>query len=125
MSNPRITFEVEGVKYSLYFGMVATQIITEKSIKAAASQEKSNVKSFAYILFGGLCNAAELVDEANPDFEQAYLLAEVIAGDDDLTSKIYSAWQESKPHKELMDRLNSNKKKAGKQPGKNQKTGMK
>lgn len=113
MSNPRITFEVGGVKHSLYFGMVATEIISEKSVKAAASKEKSSIKSFAYIVYGGLCNSADTKDEDRPEFEDAYLLAESIATDNDLCAKIQEAWTDSKPHQQLMERLNSlNKKKA-------------
>lgn len=125
MSNARITFEVEGVKHSLYFGMVATQIISDKSIKAAASGDVNNVKAFAYIIFGGICNQCELKDEQYPEFEEAYLIAELISADDELTSRIYSTWQDSKPYKELMDRLNSGKKKAGGNQNKRLKTGKK
>lgn len=125
MSNARVTFEVEGVKHSLYFGMVATEIITGKSVKAAASKEKNDLKSFAYIVFGGLCNAADLKDEDRPEFEDAYLLTESIAGDDELSAKIYQSWSESKPYVELMTKLNGIKKKAEVKPNQKKPTGTK
>lgn len=125
MSNARVTFEVEGVKHSLYFGMIATEIITDKSVEMAKKGVKDNLKSLAYIVFGGLCNTAESREQEYPEFEDAYLLAESICRDLELCEKIQSAWTDSKPYVEMMDRLNGLKKKAEVKPRPKKQIGQK
>lgn len=119
MSEARITFEVEidGVKerHTCYFGMTATQIIAEKSIKLSQSGEADPIKSFAYILYGGLCNNADMNDFDRPAFHEAYSLTEkVLSASVDIQNSIYSAWENSKPHQDLLKTfkaLNKGKKK--------------
>lgn len=125
MNNARVTFEVEGVKHSLYFGMVATEIISDKSYEMAKKGIKDGLKSLAYIIFGGLCNYAESKDQDHPEFEEAYLIAELICKDVELCDKIQSTWTESKPYEELMNRLSSLKKKADVKPSRKKPTGQK
>jgi len=112
MTGARKTFEIEGVKHSLYFGMVATEIILAKSVKYAESKDPHGIKSTAEIIYGGLCNNADLSDIDRPTFEEAYLIAESIISDEQLIKDILSAWTESKPYVSLMERLNGDKKKA-------------
>lgn len=114
MSNARITFEVEGNVYSLYFGMVATQIISEKSVKTVKNskvEKVDNIKAFAYIIYGGLCNDADSRDIERPEFTEAYQIADSIVGNDELTTRIYSTWENSKPYTELLAKLGIDKKK--------------
>lgn len=125
MGNAKVIFVLEGVSHSLYFGMVATELIEANSIKAANANEKSNMKSFAYIVHAGMCNQAELKDLPYPEFEEAYLIAESICKDEELCAKIQSTWTESKPYKELMDRLNEGKKKAEVKEKPKKQTGLK
>lgn len=111
MTNSIISFDVDGIGYSLYFGMVATEIISQKSIQAAEGGEINDIKAFAYIVYGGLCNHDDLHDRQRSSFQEAYIIAESIASDDKLTMKIYSVWSDSKPNKDLLERLNGTKKK--------------
>ena len=110
--NGKISFEIEGVKHSLYFGMTATEIIANSSITAINKGEVTDLKAFAYILFGGMCNFADSIDEVRPKFNDAYMLAEQISNEDQITKDIYDAWNGSKPKDELLKRLDAIKKKA-------------
>lgn len=106
MTNGKVSFDIDGVKRSLYFGMVATQIFKEKAGRNAIQQaheleelEKSigkakaneewiklveerksseDLKAFVFIVFGGLCNHAHLRGDNYPTYEQAYELSERI-----------------------------------------------
>lgn len=106
MTNGKVTFDLDGVKRSLYFGMVATQIFKEKAGRNAIQQAEEleslekdlgkvkakeewnnllmerktseDLKAFVFIVFGGLCNQAHLRGDNYPTFEQAYELAERI-----------------------------------------------
>lgn len=107
-------FEIEGTKHSLYFGMVATQIVAERSLSMVDSPD--NIKAFAYIVHGGLCNQADRQDRQRPLFETSYDLAiEIIEQGDELQTQLYNAWAETKPAKKMLDLLPS-KKKAVKKP---------
>lgn len=109
MGNGNISFEIEGVKHSLFFGMVATEIIEELSVKAAnenkLGSQINNLKAFAYVVFGGLCNKADSMDVQRPEFTEAYIIADAIWLDQELSTKIYKTWEESKPCVELMKRI--------------------
>lgn len=99
-------FEIEGQKYTLYFGMVATQIIAEKSAKHAVDGELDNFKAFAYIIYGGLCNQADRVDDNRPLFDVAYDLAELISQQDEAVQiGIFEAWKNTKPAQAMLDLL--------------------
>lgn len=125
MGNGNISFEIEGVTHSLFFGMVATEIITNMSVEAAKVGEVDNVKAFAYIIYGGLCNKADSQLRQRPEFEIAYMIADNICSDDDLSAKVYSAWQDSKPCIELMKKLNGNEPKKKDEVKPKRKTGTK
>lgn len=116
MSSARITIEVNGVKYPLYFGMVATEIISNKTATASLDGAIDNFRSLAFTIYGGLCNEADIKEVSRPSFEEAYHLAEEISmlQDSEVASQIVSAWTESRPYDEMMKRLASinSKKKA-------------
>lgn len=106
MTNGKVSFDIDGVKRSLYFGMVATQIFKEKAGRNAIQQEQErqelekslgkgraneewlklveerksseDLKAFVFIVFGGLCNQAHLRGDNYPTYEQAYELSERI-----------------------------------------------
>lgn len=107
MTNAKVKFKIDGVERSLYFGMVATQIFAEKGAKQAVNNtEANNIKSFAYLVYAGLCNQADLLDNSYPTFEQAYELTEkIIEQGEELQNLIFTTWQNSKPAKEMIDRL--------------------
>lgn len=107
MTNAKVKFKIDGVERSLYFGMVATQIFAEKGTKLAENNsEANNVKSFAYLVYAGLCNQADLLDNSYPSFEQAYELTEkIIEQGEELQNEIFNTWQNSKPAKDMIDRL--------------------
>lgn len=122
MSSARITIEVEGVKHSLYFGMLAVEMIAKKSVEAAAKGEADDLKSFAHIIHAGMCNHADMKDFDRPSFEEAYIIAESLASDEEQSKLISDAWINSKPHKELIERLSGiGKKKAVESPRKSSK----
>jgi len=132
MGNGKVQFEIDGIKRSLYFGMVATQIFAEKGFKLAEKGlENNNVKSFAYLVYAGLCNQADLLDNAYPTFEQAYELTErIIEQGEELQTSIFNAWSESKAAQNMLDKipkaeeeLTATGKK--KEPNKSRKTGTK
>lgn len=103
-------FEIDGKKYSLYFGIVATQIALEKSV--GLINESDNIKGFSYIIYGGLCNQADRRDLARPLFEEAYDLTMLILEQPvELQNSIYAKWAETKPAKALIDLLPKSKKK--------------
>lgn len=107
MTNAKVKFKIDGVERSLYFGMVATQIFAEKGAKQATNNtEANNIKSFAYLVYAGLCNQADLLDNSYPTFEQAYELTEkIIEQGEELQNLIFATWQNSKPAKDMLDRL--------------------
>lgn len=127
MSSARITIEVNGVKYPLYFGMVAVEMIVKKSVEAAAKGEADDLKSFAQIVHAGMCNSADMNDIDRPSFSDSYIIAEEVASDEDQSKLISDAWINSKPHKDLIERLSGgNKKKAVESPKKaSKRTGTK
>jgi len=110
--NGKISFEIEGVKHSLYFGMTAAEIIAEKTYLHLSKGKIPAMTSVAYIVYGGLCNQADRTDSDRPEYEQAYEIAEHLASDDELGQKVVSCYTESQASKTLLDRLNAGKKKA-------------
>lgn len=102
-------FEIEGKKHTLYFGMVATQIVAEKSVNVAYLNPKDpdvQIKTFAYIVYGGLCNQADRKDFMRPNFEEAYdLTVSILEQGEELQTNIWNAWSESKPAKAMLAAL--------------------
>ncbi len=112
MSNGKISFEIEGEKISLYFGMTAAEIIAEKTFLHLSKGKMPAMTSVAYIVYGGLCNQADRTDADRPDYELAYDIAEFLAGNDELGQKVVACYTESHASKTLLDKLNADKKKA-------------
>jgi hypothetical protein len=125
MGNGNISFEIEGVTHSLFFGMVATEMITGFSVNAARAGTVDDLQAFAYIIYGGLCNKADSRLEQRPEFENVYMIADAIYSDKELASRIYSEWENSKPCIEMRKKLglDTDKKKAEEKP--KRKTGTK
>lgn len=107
MTNGKVSFEIEGIKRSLYFGMVATEIFAQKAVKTSLNpSDSNNIKAFAYLVYAGLCNQADLLDNAYPKFDDAYQLTErIIEQGEELQMLIYDTWAASKPAKNVLDKL--------------------
>jgi len=110
--NGKISFEIEGVKHSLYFGMTAAEIVATKTIERFEIGKVPGITGLAYLVFAGLCNHADRTDSDRPEYELAYEIAEYLAENDDLGKKVVEAYTESQASKTLLDRLNAGKKKA-------------
>lgn len=113
MSNGRIDIEVQGVNHSLHFGMSALKIWTEKAVSELqrVPNVKSDMQAFAYTVYAGLCNYADIKELPHPSFEEAYELAEeILITGDDLQNKVWSTFRESRAGKPLLDKLNPEKK---------------
>lgn len=108
MTNGKVSFEIDGIKRSLYFGMVATEIVEKKTfaISNAGEVNLSGIRAFSYIIYGGLCNQAELMDNPYPKFDDAYELTEkIVEQGEELQSLIYNTWANTKPGKDMLARL--------------------
>lgn len=116
MSNGRIKFTVESGEYTLHFGMKSAQIFAEKGlnefllVEERGEKKADDIKSFAYIIFSGLCNYADISEKQHPTFEEAYLLTEeILMAPPDVQTSIFDTWKEARPTKEMMDRLGLSK----------------
>jgi len=118
MTNGHFDFELEGVKYSLHFGMTAVRIFSIKSGEELVRLQEANpdvkpedlkadgVKSFAYLVYAGLCNSADIKEQRHPSFQEAYELAESILMDDSsLQDEIFEAFNSSRATKKQMELL--------------------
>lgn len=116
MGSAKVTFEIEGNEYSLYFGMVSIGIFEELSarrvkalvdsgIENPTQEDFGNLLSAAILIHAGLCNMSEIDFGTKPTFENSYRIAELIANDVELWRRINETWEESKPVKEMQDRL--------------------
>jgi hypothetical protein len=125
MTNPRIDIEIQGVTHSLYFGMSAIQIFSEKSIHELQLLSAQNpktpldklqadpVKSFAYVVYGGLCNTADINEQQRPTFTECYEIAENILYEDEAVQKsVFDCFNNSRAHKALKERLSGIQKKS-------------
>lgn len=115
----KVTFEIEGVSHSLYFGMLAielwTTLVAEEAVKLKSSPNTSdsafNIKGFAMCVYAGLCNNAEMNRQNHPDFEDAYILADgILAERNGLDLKIWNTFINSRAGKPVMDKLAPEKK---------------
>ncbi len=104
-----VEFEIENKKYSLYFGMVATQIFAEKVINISSldpESEEAKMRSFAYLIYGGMCNNSDRKDISRPSFEEAYdTTILILEQGEELQTRIYDTWKETKPAKAMLDKL--------------------
>lgn len=133
MTNGKVQFEIDGIKRSLHFGMIAARIFTEKAVDLANKRddelnklisdlgneegtkkhnelneerkEYDDIKSTAYIVYGGLCNQSHINDTSFPTFDEAYSLTERILQYPDILTKITDVWRNSEPMKSMLDKL--------------------
>lgn len=116
MASARISFEIEGKKHTLYFGMSSVRIFQEKSageyirlvnsgIEKPTQDDYDNNLVFAFLVHSGLCNMADINDEQRPLFIDSYSLSEEISRNEELTLKINEVWNESQPVIEMSERL--------------------
>jgi len=118
MASAKLTFEVEGISHTLYFGMASVRLFEERAaieymllvqsgIERPEMGDFDPIKSLANLLYSGLCNMADINDEQRPKFMDAYSLAESIWHNQELCENINRVWTESQPVKEMRDKLNS------------------
>ncbi len=116
MASAKLNFEVDGKAYAVYFGMASIRVFQERAAKEFAllvasgiedpkREDFDNVKSFANLLYSGLCNMADINDEIRPKFIDVYELAERIEKMPELAKLINDTWTESQPVQEMLDRL--------------------
>lgn len=116
MASAKISFEIEGVSHTLYFGMSSVGIFQKRSateymllvnsgIETPEKGDFDEIKSFANLIYSGLCNQADILDEQRPPFIEAYELTEAISIIPGLAERISEVWNESRPVKDMIDRL--------------------
>lgn len=116
MASARISFEIDGVTHSLYFGMVSVQIFQEKGLAESIRLQQSGIETptqkdfdpyllFSFVVHSGLCNMADINGEQRPLFVDSYSLSEIISKDEPLWNNINKVWEESQPVKDMLDRL--------------------
>ena len=121
MTNGHFDFELEGVKYSLHFGMTAAQIFSEKSMQEVRKLMEEtpdvdpkdlvadNVKSFAYMIYAGMCNEADREERKRPSFTEVYDLTErvLLEAPEQLQHDIFEAYNGSKATEKQRNMLNT------------------
>lgn len=125
MGNGRISFEIEGTKHTLYFGMSAIEIFSRKSVleveRLAKEYPKTpindlkadSVKSFTYMIYAGLCNQADIKEQDRPSFEDAYELSEnILYQGEELQANIFNCFNESRANQLLQEKLHGKQKKS-------------
>ncbi len=115
----RMSFELEGVNYSLFFSMIAIEIYQTKSFNevkrlkdAGLPLEVDDIKAMSYIIYAGLCGYADLKEKVRPSFEQAYELADSLCylDNSELVNEIFECFNNSRASKALRQRLGIEKK---------------
>lgn len=125
MPTAKHTFQIEGKEYTLYFGMASVGIFQQKSLEEvirmndsgvkATADNVDKIKTFAYVIYSGLCNWADLQDQKRPAFGDCYILTEeILSSGVDIQNGIWEAWTDSKPVDEMLKRLNGKEKTAQK-----------
>jgi hypothetical protein len=80
--------------------------LNDEDVKALITND--SFKLFTYIVYGGMCNYADLKDEMFPTFEQAYEVAEQLNFDNELYQIVMNAFESSKATQETLKALNLN-----------------
>lgn len=113
-----VRFEVDGRAYGLYFGIPSTRIFEEKCAAEYLRLQASGIEeptqedfdpylSFAFVVHSGLSNMADIETQPRPQFIDSYTISQLISKDDDLCQRINETWQESRPVKDMLERLES------------------
>lgn len=103
--------DLEGQEIAFLFGMKAMLIFSEKygkEIYNSGGVDKVDAfKLFTYVVYAGLCNRSESLDNEYPSFEHAYYLSEKLNFyNPDLAVKVMNTFNESRATKEVLERLN-------------------
>lgn len=98
--------------------MIATEIIAKKSVNLVhldPKSEEARLKTFAYCVYGGMCNQADRIDEPRPEYPECYDLAmEIIEHSEELQTKVWNTWAETRPAKAMLAKLPKEKTEEGK-----------
>ena len=117
MISAKYPFKINKNQYTVYFGMTSVGIFQQKSFQEvmrmtengieATGENVDKIKTFAYVVYSGLCNWADIQDEQRPKYSDVYMLCEDILRDNvEIQEGIWTTWQESQPVKEMLERLN-------------------
>lgn len=111
-----VRFEVDGQSYGLYFGIPSTRIFEEKCAAEYLRLQASGIEepgendfdpylTFAFVVHSGLCNMADIETMPRPQFIDSYTLSQNISNDEALAKRINDVWAESRPVKDMLERL--------------------
>jgi len=113
-----VSFEIEGKKYSLYFGMDAYEIIIDRQLADTFNKEGTTFKATSYIIYGGLVNnwiLQESPKPSKPTYKEAYEITQsiLILGDSFKSDiwDVYNGSIASELLKKAADNASGNKKK--------------
>lgn len=132
-SNGIVSFEIEGVNHTLYFGMKAVSIFVNKSneellkvneeiikLNTEKSEDEELIpllpidetKAVVFAVYGGMCNQAERYDLPYPKYVDAYDLTEkiLLSEDKNIQVNIWETFQDSRAGEGLFKLLNPVKK---------------
>ena len=113
----RIGIEVNGQQVILHFGMTAVKIWQERAMgdlvkigskkKDEILAQVDNVKSFAYVVFAGMCNYQDTLEKGvRPSYTEAYAITEdILFMDEQVQIDIWTCFENSRAYKLLLDRL--------------------
>lgn len=96
--------------HTLHFGMTATRIWQEKceeEVKRLNGEKADSIKAFAFLVYAGLCNYQDTLDESNyPTFSEAYAIAEdFLFMDEKVQNDIWTCFENSRAGKPLLGAL--------------------
>lgn len=147
-SNGIVSFEIEGVDYTLNFGMKAIRIFIEKSSAEMAkinsdvikrNSEKAegeeheplkpidDIKAVVFAVYAGLCNNAERYELEYPEYSFAYDLTEKILLHEDksIQARIWETFKNSRANEGLINSFSSNKSETDEEEKKKKQIGIK
>lgn len=145
-SNGIVSFEIEGVNYTLNFGMKAIRIFIEKSSAELAkinadvikrNSEKAegeeheplkpidDIKAVVFAVYAALCNNAERYELEYPEYCFAYDLTEKILLHEDksIQTRIWDAFKNSRANEGLIGSFSSDKEQSQEEEKKKNPTG--
>lgn len=128
----KVQLTTDSGNYTLYFGMTSVGIWQQKSAQEVTKLQTEDAKklgvevdelpddhevvpdpmrSLAFLVFAGLCNAADLKEDGvRPSFEDAYLLSDTL--NHDQQNEIWKAFSESRAGADLISKLPKGEKKS-------------
>lgn len=102
-----VSFEIDGTKHDLYFGMDAFEVIFGfMNSQAVQGTKPSPFTSASYIIYGGLINQAILDEKPKPKYGDVYKLCEKLYNlPEEVQAPIFSVYESSIAKEALTKRL--------------------